>query len=50
MCRPTLISSTLSLAAASHFGRLIFRYEGIVSHQDGGIASNAAMLTPVIEM
>jgi len=33
-----LISSTLSLAAASHFGRLIFRYEGV------------AILTPVIEM
>ena len=50
MCRPTLIFSILSLAAASHFGRLIFWYEGIVSHQDGSIASNAAMLTPVIEM
>jgi hypothetical protein len=45
-----LISSTLSLAAASHFGRLIFWHEGIAPHHDAGIASDAAILTLVFEM
>jgi hypothetical protein len=44
-----LISSTLSLAAASHFGRLIFWYEGIAPHH-GASASDAAILTLIFEM
>jgi hypothetical protein len=45
-----VISSTLSRAAASHFGKLIFWYQDLAPHYGEGIASNAAMLTPGIEM
>ena len=43
-------SSTLSRAVASHFGNLIFWHQGMAPHHDEGIASNVAILTPVIAM
>jgi len=45
-----VISSTLSRAVASHFGNLIFWHQGMAPHHDEGIASNVAILTPVIAM